>query len=251
MQGAAYKSTPWDGGVEYPVELGASFEAEPAEVFHTIKYDFKPQSIDYKQPGDVQVEANNRVNVQLHSTEDKTYTFTGKANSAKDTECVLIFDEERKVFTLERLTNAIILKQLRTESGAKNKTKGTSTMRKGLQSSMNQLKKSAKRKGNTSRPPSSDNDTNASKKPKRSELDSGQADDVTSVSDDDDAPINLSSKGSAVEADAAPVSVPASAPASIPASVPTESNVQQSDSSSGSSSDSNESSSSDEGSAMS
>ena len=31
----------------------------------------------------------------------------------QDTECVLIFDEARKVFVLERLSNAIILKQVR------------------------------------------------------------------------------------------------------------------------------------------
>ena len=74
--------------------------------------DFKPQSIDYSQPGKLNIE-KNRVQVRLQGTEDKEYIFKGNATDAKDTECVLIFDEARKVFVLERLSNAIILKQVR------------------------------------------------------------------------------------------------------------------------------------------
>ena len=44
--------------------------------------DFKPQSIDYSQPGKLNIE-KNRVQVRLQGTEDKEYVFKGNATDAK------------------------------------------------------------------------------------------------------------------------------------------------------------------------
>lgn len=53
----AKRSAPWEGGKVYPVELGESFVSHHA--FHTLKYDFKPKSIDYDSLGTLASDGRN------------------------------------------------------------------------------------------------------------------------------------------------------------------------------------------------
>ena len=45
------RAAPWESGRKYPIELGMSFDSTHA--FHTLKYDFKPKSIDHEVAGEV------------------------------------------------------------------------------------------------------------------------------------------------------------------------------------------------------
>jgi len=97
------------------VELGESFASEHA--FHTLKYDFKPKSIDYDSVGRLSSDGRN-IQVTLKTKQPDQATtdvqFNGHATECKkNSEFVLLFDAERKTFVLERLTSTIALKQNR------------------------------------------------------------------------------------------------------------------------------------------
>jgi hypothetical protein len=51
------RAAPWEGGKKYPVELGVSFDSTHA--FHTVKYDFKPKSIDHDAAGKLSSDGRN------------------------------------------------------------------------------------------------------------------------------------------------------------------------------------------------
>uniref|UniRef100_A0A674GAA8 Maturin n=1 Tax=Taeniopygia guttata TaxID=59729 RepID=A0A674GAA8_TAEGU len=50
---------------EHPLQLGESFERRPKASFHTIRYDFKPASIDTSCEGDLQVGKGDDVTITL------------------------------------------------------------------------------------------------------------------------------------------------------------------------------------------
>ncbi|XP_033127362.1 ELL-associated factor 2-like [Anneissia japonica] len=109
------------GNKTHSLKLGKSFEKSSGEVYHKLKYDFKPASIDCSQEASLQVEESNKVTVTLNNFEGSVTSHTlyqgSKAPNPK--ECVLIFDHATGQFTLERLSSSITVKKQRIDGTSK------------------------------------------------------------------------------------------------------------------------------------
>nr|BAH71800.1 ACYPI006338 [Acyrthosiphon pisum] len=105
-----------------------SFGSEPAELklgstfsgkgpgFHTLRYDFKPASVDINKPASVDISSANReVTVSLPNFDGAGAAHTVYKGSHKDytKECVLIIDHTTGEITLEKLTTNVQLKSTR------------------------------------------------------------------------------------------------------------------------------------------
>ncbi|KAH8300286.1 hypothetical protein KR044_012463 [Drosophila immigrans] len=104
------------------LKLGATFNPKnTSTAFHTIKYDFKPASVDTSRMATVDVGSNNQVTVTVPNLESSGVPHTVyKGNHKKYTkECLLIFDKETGAFTLEKLNNNIQVKKTRSEMSNK------------------------------------------------------------------------------------------------------------------------------------
>ena len=89
------------------LKIGKSFEEKSSNnsVYHTIKYDFKPVSVDENQMGLLEVKEAKSVAVSLpHLDRSGQTNYKGNAKPANNKECILIIDHETGEITLERLT---------------------------------------------------------------------------------------------------------------------------------------------------
>lgn len=101
-------------GCQYTLQLGPSWDHLPTEVVHAVQYDFKPASVDPSQPGQMKIDDNNGVSVQLpHRDTDETSEFKGHKKPVSK-ECFLVVNHRTKVVTLEKISNTIRLKRSRT-----------------------------------------------------------------------------------------------------------------------------------------
>lgn len=84
--------------------------------FYSFRYNFIPGTVDTTRPGSIQVNARPADSdylstVQMErsaaSPNDPPYLFLGQENASKDWDCVLIYDEERGTFTLEKIDSMI------------------------------------------------------------------------------------------------------------------------------------------------
>jgi ELL-associated factor len=102
----APKSDRW-----YNLTLGPSFKNDSSSKFCTLRYEFKPASIDKTKAGSLHKTKENRVSVEFHNNQlgKPKVTFEGNSEEYKDNDAVLFFDGE--TFRLERLHRAV--KQLR------------------------------------------------------------------------------------------------------------------------------------------
>ncbi|KAJ3598053.1 hypothetical protein NHX12_001567 [Muraenolepis orangiensis] len=91
---------------EHVLKLGESFEKKPRSSFHTIRYDFKPASIDTSCEGELQ-----------GSTPPMTVFKGNKRPYQKD--CVLIINHDTGEFVLEKLSSSIQVKKTRAEGSSK------------------------------------------------------------------------------------------------------------------------------------
>ncbi|KAK8588651.1 hypothetical protein V6N13_087555 [Hibiscus sabdariffa] len=102
--GTAPKPNRW-----YNISLGSSFKAQhqPSSKFCTLRYEFKPASIDKNQPGLLHKSKDNRVKVEFENNQHgkPKVTFEGASEDYKDNDAVLFFDGE--TFRLERLHRAV------------------------------------------------------------------------------------------------------------------------------------------------
>uniref|UniRef100_A0A1D1Z1I0 ELL-associated factor 1 n=1 Tax=Anthurium amnicola TaxID=1678845 RepID=A0A1D1Z1I0_9ARAE len=92
----------------YTLRLGSSFkEDRPSSKFCTLRYEFKPASIDKSQPGSLHKNKENRITVEFHNNQvgKPKVTFEGSSEDCKDNDGVLFFDGE--TFRLERLHRAV------------------------------------------------------------------------------------------------------------------------------------------------
>ncbi|XP_054169040.1 ell-associated factor Eaf-like [Oppia nitens] len=89
--------------------------------FHTIRYDFKPASVDREKAAVLEVEANNKVTVMAPNTEGSGTSETVFKGSRKShqKECVLIIDHKTGEITLEKLNQNIIVKRTRQQNPSK------------------------------------------------------------------------------------------------------------------------------------
>ncbi|CAL1611928.1 unnamed protein product [Knipowitschia caucasica] len=106
---------------EHVLKLGESFEKRPKSAFHTIRYDFKPASIDTSCEGELQVGKGDEVTITLPhipgSTPPMTVFKGNKRPYQKD--CVLIINHDTGEFVLEKLSSSIQVKKTRAEGSSK------------------------------------------------------------------------------------------------------------------------------------
>lgn len=104
------------GSGPHQLKIGKSFDRKDKSVFHSIRYDFTPLSVDENRMGKLEVEERSGVSVTLPHTNGVDATkYTGPAKEANARDCILIFDQETGELTLERLSNQILLKKTRAE----------------------------------------------------------------------------------------------------------------------------------------
>ncbi|XP_031476002.1 uncharacterized protein LOC116247809 isoform X1 [Nymphaea colorata] len=91
----------------YDLTLGSSFtEAASSSKFCTLRYEFKPASIDKSQPGSLIKTKDNKVTVEFQNNQPgKPKVIFEGTSEAKDNEAVLLFDGNS--FRLERLHRAV------------------------------------------------------------------------------------------------------------------------------------------------
>ncbi|KAK4741537.1 hypothetical protein SAY87_025125 [Trapa incisa] len=95
----------------YNLTLGPSFSHQSSNKYCTLRYEFKPASIDKSKPGKLQKTKENRVSVEFQNNQPgkPKVAFKGSSEDYKDSDAVLFFDGEN--FRLERLHRSV--KQLR------------------------------------------------------------------------------------------------------------------------------------------
>ncbi|XP_030525018.2 suppressor protein SRP40-like [Rhodamnia argentea] len=92
----------------YNISLGPSFgHHHPSSKFCTLRYEFKPASVDKNQPGLLRKKKDNRVSVEFQNNQHgkPKVVFDGVGEDYKDNDAVLFFDGE--TFRLERLHRAV------------------------------------------------------------------------------------------------------------------------------------------------
>uniref|UniRef100_A0A7N0V9I1 Transcription elongation factor Eaf N-terminal domain-containing protein n=1 Tax=Kalanchoe fedtschenkoi TaxID=63787 RepID=A0A7N0V9I1_KALFE len=95
----------------YNLTLGSTFKEESTNRLCSLRYEFKPASIDKSRPGSMHKRKDNRVSVEFQNNQPgkPKVVFEGSSEDYKENEAVLIFDGES--FRLERLHRSV--KQLR------------------------------------------------------------------------------------------------------------------------------------------
>ncbi|KZC05454.1 Ell-associated factor Eaf [Dufourea novaeangliae] len=99
------------------LKLGPTFTNNRSTAFHTLKYDFKPASVDVSKVARVDVGANNTMTVTVPHLDGAGIPHTVFKGSQRPyhKECVLIIDRVTGEITLEKLTANIQVKKTRTE----------------------------------------------------------------------------------------------------------------------------------------
>lgn len=101
------------------LKLGSTFNTpKPRTSFHTLKYDFKPASVDVNKTATLDVSSNNQVTVTMpHLNSSGVPKTVFKGNQRNYTkECVLIIDKVTGEITLEKLHHNIQVKKTRSET---------------------------------------------------------------------------------------------------------------------------------------
>lgn len=95
----------------YNLTLGSSFKDDSSNKYCTLRYEFKPASVDKTKPGYLRKSKENRVAVEFQNNQvgKPKVTFEGNSEEYKENDAVLFFDGE--TLRLERLHRAV--KQLR------------------------------------------------------------------------------------------------------------------------------------------
>ncbi|KAG2715083.1 hypothetical protein I3843_03G063200 [Carya illinoinensis] len=93
----------------YNLALGPSFKdhRNPSPKFCTLRYDFKPASIDKNQSGSLHKKLDNRVTVEFQNNQPgkPKVSFEGTCEDYKESDALLFFDGQ--TFRLERLHRAV------------------------------------------------------------------------------------------------------------------------------------------------
>ncbi|ESO87953.1 hypothetical protein LOTGIDRAFT_126779 [Lottia gigantea] len=99
----------------HELKLGKSFDPKSGVYFHSMRYDFKPASVDTSQSSSVEIGEGNQVTVTVPHVEGSGTSHTVYKGNKKPCpkECVLIIDHKTGTFTLEKLTNNIPVKKTR------------------------------------------------------------------------------------------------------------------------------------------
>ncbi|XP_053684937.1 ell-associated factor Eaf isoform X2 [Sabethes cyaneus] len=100
------------------LKLGSTFtNPSPRTVYHTLKYDFKPASVDVSKPATLEVGSNKQVTVTVpHLDAGVPSVYKGNQRDYSRKECVLIIDRVTGEITLEKLNSNVQVKKTRTEN---------------------------------------------------------------------------------------------------------------------------------------
>ncbi|EDW89171.1 ell-associated factor Eaf [Drosophila yakuba] len=104
------------------LKLGATFNPKnTSTAFHTIKYDFKPASVDTSRMASVDVGSNNQVTVTVPNSESSGVPHTVYKGNQREyaKECLMIYDKETGAITIEKLNHNIQVKKTRSEVTSK------------------------------------------------------------------------------------------------------------------------------------
>ncbi|TSL16093.1 ELL-associated factor 2 [Bagarius yarrelli] len=118
MNGTAYSNF---DNQEHVLKLGETFEKQPKSAFHTVRYDFKPASIDTTCEGDLDVGKGEQVTITLPNLEGSTAPVTVFKGSKRPymKECILIVNHDTGEYRLEKLNSNISVKKTRAEGSSK------------------------------------------------------------------------------------------------------------------------------------
>ncbi|XP_061774164.1 ELL-associated factor 2 isoform X2 [Nerophis ophidion] len=106
---------------EHVLKLGETFEKQPKSAFHTVRYDFKPASIDTACEGELEVGKGEQVTITLPNLEGSSAPVTVFKGSKRSymKECILIVNHDTGEYRLEKLSSNIAVKKTRAEGSSK------------------------------------------------------------------------------------------------------------------------------------
>lgn len=118
MNGAAYSNF---DNQEHVLKLGETFEKHPKSAYHTVRYDFKPASIDTTCEGELEVGKGEQVTITLPNLEGSSAPVTVFKGSKRPymKECILIVNHDTGEYRLEKLNSNIAVKKTRAEGSSK------------------------------------------------------------------------------------------------------------------------------------
>ncbi|CAJ1079143.1 ELL-associated factor 2 [Xyrichtys novacula] len=118
MNGTAYSNF---DNQEHVLKLGETFEKHPRSAYHTVRYDFKPASIDTTCEGDLEVGKGEQVTITLPNLEGSSAPVTVFKGSKRPymKECILIVNHDTGEYRLEKLNSNIAVKKTRAEGSSK------------------------------------------------------------------------------------------------------------------------------------
>ncbi|XP_027701006.1 ELL-associated factor 2 [Vombatus ursinus] len=138
---------PYFDSRERVLKLGESFEKHPRSAFHTVRYDFKPASIDTSCEGDLEVGKGEQVTITLPNIEGSTPPVSVFKGSKKPylKECILIINHDTGECRLEKLSSNITVKKTRAE--------GSSKIQSRLEQQQQQMRNAVKTSNNVKHSP--------------------------------------------------------------------------------------------------
>ncbi|CAL8095968.1 unnamed protein product [Orchesella dallaii] len=105
------------------LKFGSSFTSggrnQQQGSFHSVRYDFKPASVDTSKMATLDVGPNGQVTISMPNVDGNGTTVFKGARKPYAKECVLIIDHETGEVVLEKLTHNIQVKRTREEGGSK------------------------------------------------------------------------------------------------------------------------------------
>ncbi|KAK5889971.1 hypothetical protein CesoFtcFv8_013544 [Champsocephalus esox] len=106
---------------EHVLKLGETFEKHPKSGYHTVRYDFKPASIDTSCEGELEVGKGEQVTITLPNLEGSSAPVTVFKGSKRPymKECILIVNHDTGEYRLEKLNSNIAVKKTRAEGSSK------------------------------------------------------------------------------------------------------------------------------------
>ncbi|XP_070693995.1 ELL-associated factor 2 [Pempheris klunzingeri] len=118
MNGTAYSHF---DNQEHVLKLGETFEKRPKSAYHTVRYDFKPASIDTTCEGELEVGKGEQVTITLPNLEGSSAPVTVFKGSKRPymKECILIVNHDTGEYRLEKLNSNIAVKKTRAEGSSK------------------------------------------------------------------------------------------------------------------------------------
>ncbi|CAD5111141.1 DgyrCDS479 [Dimorphilus gyrociliatus] len=103
---------------DHELVLGDTFNQNSHKKIHSIRYDFKPASVDMSQLAKFEVDGKNSVSVTVPNSVGSNQPYTVYKGNKRPTnkECVLIIDHHTGEYKLERLCSHVQLKKTRMET---------------------------------------------------------------------------------------------------------------------------------------